>query len=229
MKDIEQKWDKFGRETGSMIYKNKILPTIHGFGRNTSLMIQNDAKSLLFVLSRYKFVAKMLAGKNSVLEVDCSEGLGTRTLLQHIKNYSGIDRDQEKIEAAKEFNKLENSNFYLHDIMMQPPNHIYDAVFSLDSLEHINSDFESIYIENSIKNLDSKGVIIIGCPTLESQAYASEPSKAGHINCKTSSDLMSLVAGYFDNVFCFAMNDEVVHTGFSKMAHYHFVLGAGKK
>ena len=34
---------------------------------------------------------------------------------------------------------------------------------------------------------------------------------------------------YFNNVFMFSMNDEVVHTGFHKMAHYIFAVGCNAK
>mgnify|MGYP007028595943 CR=1 FL=1 len=34
---------------------------------------------------------------------------------------------------------------------------------------------------------------------------------------------------FFDNVFLFSMNDEVVHTGFTPMAHYLFALCVGPK
>jgi hypothetical protein len=34
---------------------------------------------------------------------------------------------------------------------------------------------------------------------------------------------------FFYNVFMFSMNDEVVYTGFHKMAHYIFVLCSGKR
>jgi hypothetical protein len=34
---------------------------------------------------------------------------------------------------------------------------------------------------------------------------------------------------HFDNVFMFAMNDEVVHTGFAPMAHYRLALACGPK
>ncbi len=65
---------------------------------------------------------------------------------------------------------------------------------------------------------------MIGTPSLELQAYASPPSKAGHINCKTGNQLKALLEKYFEHVFIFSMNDEVVHTGFSPMAHYLFAL-----
>ena len=77
--------------------------------------------------------------------------------------------------------------------------------------------------------LHPNGAVIIGMPSLESQAYASAPSKAGHINCKTMPDLKELLEDFFHNVFMFSMNDEIVHTGYHKMAHYLFGLCAGKR
>ena len=68
---------------------------------------------------------------------------------------------------------------------------------------------------------------IIGMPSLESQAYASPASKAGHVNCKSMPELRELMLRYFHNVFMFSMNDEVVHTGHHKMAHYLWAVGAG--
>ena len=68
-----------------------------------------------------------------------------------------------------------------------------------------------------------------GSPSLESQAYASAGSKAGHVNCKSGSELKELFLKFFHNVFLFSMNDEVVHTGFYKMAHYLFAIGCCKR
>ena len=71
--------------------------------------------------------------------------------------------------------------------------------------------------------------MIVGMPSLESQKYASYKSKKGHINCKTGDDLKKTFEFFFHNVILFSMNDEVVHTGFNKMAHYLIVLCTGKK
>ena len=65
-------------------------------------------------------------------------------------------------------------------------------------------------------------------PSIESQKYASYKSKIGHINCKTGDDLKNLFEKFFYNVFLFSMNDEVVHTGFNKMAHYLIALCTNK-
>jgi hypothetical protein len=73
------------------------------------------------------------------------------------------------------------------------------------------------------------GVTSIGVPSLESEQYASEDSKLGHINLKSQKDLKATLSSFFHTVLIFSMNDEVVHTGFAAMAHYSFALCTGKK
>ena len=67
------------------------------------------------------------------------------------------------------------------------------------------------------------------CHRIQSQAYASPPSRAGHVNCKDGKGLKETVQRFFHNVFIFSMNDEVVHTGFHAMANYLIALGCNKK
>jgi hypothetical protein len=80
-----------------------------------------------------------------------------------------------------------------------------------------------------ISPLTPHGVCLLGSPSLQSQAYASPPSKAGHVNCKTAPEFKRLMQKFFHNVFIFSMNDEVVHTGYYAMAHYLWAMGVGKK
>jgi 2-polyprenyl-3-methyl-5-hydroxy-6-metoxy-1,4-benzoquinol methylase len=105
----------------------------------------------------------------------------------------------------------------------------YDGIYSLDVLEHIPQREEDEVIRRIIDALEPHGAVIIGMPSLESQEFASPPSKAGHINCKTESQLRALMQRHFENVFMFAMNDEVVHTGYGPMAHYRLALACGPK
>ena len=83
--------------------------------------------------------------------------------------------------------------------------------------------------QNICKSLHEQGVLIVGMPSLESQKYASEGSKAEHVNCKTQTDLRKLGQRYFHNVFAFSMNDEVVHFRLSALGAYIFILCCGKK
>ena len=109
----------------------------------------------------------------------------------------------------------------IHDFMKSPiSKNEYDAAYALDVLEHILPDNENTFLSNIKNSLTKSGVLIIGMPSLESQVYASHASKLGHVNCKKSEDLKTTLTQHFENVFMFSMNDEVVHTGFSRMANY---------
>jgi 2-polyprenyl-3-methyl-5-hydroxy-6-metoxy-1,4-benzoquinol methylase len=184
-----------------------------------------DPRRLAFVLARYKFVSKMLSGRREVAELGCGDAFGTRIVQQEVAKVTVYDFDPVFIADIKarpsEKWPLEA---HVHDILGSQLPRSYDAIYSLDVLEHIPLEEEGIYVDNLRRSLSDHGVLMIGSPSLESQAYASPQSKIGHINCKSGPDLKALLERYFHNVFVFSMNDEVVHTGFYPMAHYLFGL-----
>ncbi len=57
-----------------------------------------DPKRLVFTLARYKFVAKMLAGKDQVAEIGCGDGFGSRIVRQAVGNLLITDYDSYFIE-----------------------------------------------------------------------------------------------------------------------------------
>ena len=182
---------------------------------------RDDPKRLVFSLARYKFVAKMLSGFGDVVEVGCGDGFGSRIVRQEVNNLLVTDIDPMFIER---FSKVESTNWSIeaavHDILEQPLGHRYDALYCLDVMEHIKKEKEATFLSNICHSLRDHGVAIIGMPSIESQIYASPESKEGHVNCKTGDQLRYSLNKYFDNVFIFSMNDEIIHTGFSKMSHY---------
>src|SRR5262249_30508557 len=60
-----------------------------------------DPKRLGIVLSRYKFVAKMLSGKTRVLEVGCGDGWASRVVKQEVETLVGVDFDPVFVEDAR--------------------------------------------------------------------------------------------------------------------------------
>jgi 2-polyprenyl-3-methyl-5-hydroxy-6-metoxy-1,4-benzoquinol methylase len=190
----------------------------------------DDPRRMVFMLSRYKFVAKMFAGSEHVLEVGCGDAFGTRIVAQAVKHVTGVDFDPTYIESArKTASKRWPITVFEHDILAAPVPGKFDAVFALDVLEHIEQAVEERFLANCLKGLVSHGVCIVGMPSLESQPYASAGARMGHVNCKEQPDLKTLMQKFFHNVFMFSANDEVIHTGYSKMAHYNLALCCGKR
>jgi len=203
---------------------------LESLGLMTSQAWYDDPRRLTFTLARYKFVSKMFAGRRHVLEVGCADAFGTRIVAQEAQRVTATDFDPIFIEDARS-RQTDRWNFecVVHDMLAGPMPGSFDGVYALDVLEHIRPEDEPRFLANMIAPLDPEGALILGMPSLESQAYASPISQEGHVNCKSMPDFKATMERYFHNVFMFSMNDEVVHTGYHRMAHYLFTLCCGKK
>jgi 2-polyprenyl-3-methyl-5-hydroxy-6-metoxy-1,4-benzoquinol methylase len=204
---------------------------ISKFGIMANESWNQDPKRTLFTLARYKFVAKMFSGKQRVLEIGCADAFGTRLVQQEVGEITAIDIDPLFIEDARSRqNPHWPMTLFVHDMLVSlVPGAPYDAIFSLDVLEHIHPSNEKVFMKNLTESLRPGAPTIIGMPSLESQVYASPQSKEGHVNCKSGKKFKSDLEEYFDNVFVFSMNDEVIHTGYYPMAHYLLALCTNKK
>jgi 2-polyprenyl-3-methyl-5-hydroxy-6-metoxy-1,4-benzoquinol methylase len=200
------------------------------FGLMSSQVWQDDPRRLAFVLARYKFVAKMLSGLDHVLEIGCADAFATRIVKQEVRRITVTDFDQIFIDNAREtMDERWPFTAKVHDMLEDAIEENFEAAYALDVIEHIDAAFEDVFVGNIVKSLSPHGVVILGCPSLASQAHASPPSKAGHVNCKDGPAMKELLQRFFHNVFVFSMNDEVVHTGFYPMAHYVLGIGCGKR
>lgn len=182
-----------------------------------------DPKTILFVLARYKFVAKMLAGYGSVLEVGCADGFGSHIVRSSVGLLTGIDIDAQMIESARTLDPDFLIRFFIGDMAsILERDGGFDAAYALDVLEHVEPKDEHAFMSDFLRLAP---IGIIGMPSLESQAYASPLSAQNHCNCKTEDGLRETMRKHYRHVFMFGMNDEVVHTGFGQMCHYRFALG----
>ena len=198
-------------------------------GPSASYTWRNDPRRLTFLLSRYKFVSKLFAGKRHALEVGCGDGFGMRVVLQTVGAVHGIDFDPMFVDWARAHAQREglNCTFSTIDITKEPPSQKFDCAYSLDVIEHIEPSEERDYLRGITAALEPHGTCIIGTPNITAQAYASPQSMEGHINLKSAETLKASMDECFENVFIFCMNDEVVHTGYYPMAQYLFAVGAG--
>jgi 2-polyprenyl-3-methyl-5-hydroxy-6-metoxy-1,4-benzoquinol methylase len=213
--DKERYLSSLGKDYGEFI-----------LGRNTTRILMEDPKLLLFTLARYKFVAKMFTGLEEVLEIGCHEGWGIPLVKQNVSKVHGTDFFVPYIESCNRRFDIEGLTFSSHDILEKPLSKLYDGVFALDVLEHIDPNKEERFMGNAVSSLKNNGRMILGTPSLESQKYASPSSKAGHVNCKTGLEFKALMEKYFEFSVVFSMNDEVLHTGFLPMSQYVFGFGA---
>src|SRR3954447_24412013 len=91
-----------------------------------------DPKRTLFTLARYKFVAKMLAGRNSVLEVGCADAFGTRIVQQAVGKVTATDFDPIFITDVKErMNPHWAFEAFAHDMLSGPVKGTLNPAYAL--------------------------------------------------------------------------------------------------
>ena len=209
------------------IMKNNIGDERITLGSYNSFIIKNTPRRLLFTLSYYKFAAKLLGEGKDVLSVGCNEGLGTILLAEFSKKVIGIDIDKEAIGIANKNYKTEKLEFRCEDFLKTKIDE-FDGLVSFDLIEHIYPENEHMFFNAINNNLKDKGVCIIGTPNETSNIYSTVMNQKAHVNLYSAERLKNSMSKYFEQVFLFSANDEMVHTGFYKMANYLIAVGINK-
>jgi 2-polyprenyl-3-methyl-5-hydroxy-6-metoxy-1,4-benzoquinol methylase len=195
---------------------------------NAQAMIYNP-KQLLFTLARYKFAAKMLTGCKRILDLGCGEGIGTFMLLRETgAEVTGVDFDASQIAYAQQEVQRrvpERVRFLCEDVVCKSiEGEKADGLVCLDVIEHVDKKEQGVFFEHVMATLEDRATAVFGTPNAWAHQHASARSKEGHINIFESERLKETLKAYFGKVVLFSMNDEVVHTGFVKMAHYLMAL-----
>jgi len=221
----EKIWDQY-KETTEKAFGYPEIP----IGPWTSYNLIHDPRHNLFVLSRYKFCAKMLEGKDLVVEIGCGDGFGIPIMAQAVKQLICIDWDERNLEnCSKRLKHLKNVTYQKLDLNQGSASLNADAVFSVDVIEHIDPPHEDRFMKNMCSLLKKESVLMTGTPNIHAEQYASKNSKELHINLKSPKTLRELTLRYFKYEFSFGMNDEVLHTGYGPMCHYLWSMGVEKR
>jgi len=196
---------------------------------NISEIMKRDPRLIGFIAARHKFVAKIFEGLD-ILEIGCQEGFGTMFVAPYVSRVTCIDFYAPFIDGFNQYSAqhLRNCVARQANIIHGPILGPFDGAFALDVLEHIEKEDEAQFWLNLCGSLKPNGIAIIGMPSLESQAYASEASRIGHVNCKTGEELKQCAKNFFSHVTILSMNDEMLHNGYLPMSHYILALCSGK-
>ena len=208
-----------------MSIDNKINPEPVALGRYASEEYIQDPIHLGIVAARYKFCARMLHGFNNVLEVGCGDGFGSPIVASVVKQLTCTDINDPLIEDNKNRNIfLKNVTYEYFDFRDQYYPKKFNGIYLIDVIEHIYQQEEISFMNNILRSLSEYGTMIIGTPNKTAELYSSPCSREAHVNMKDYKELLYLAKQFFNNVFLFGMNDEVLHTGYPSMTHYLWVL-----
>ncbi|MEW6237343.1 MAG: class I SAM-dependent methyltransferase [Candidatus Omnitrophota bacterium] len=191
--------------------------------------IEKDMLRFLIRLARYKFVARLIKKSDCLLEIGSGSGLGCIFLSQHCTEATGVELKCTEIEEARSINRRSNCKFIQGDLFELNLPEKFDVVIALDVIEHLTVEQGNRLIAAMASRCKPHGMIVIGSPSIYSYPYQSPLSQASHVHCYEQEELMTLIDQYYHRTIAFTMNDELVHTGYSKMAWYYFAIGFSPK
>lgn len=180
-------------------------------------------RKILDYLSYYKFASKIIGKSKRVLDVGCSEGFGTYLMGKECGWAKGIDLNPEAISVAKSNFYEKTVEFSLADVLKLDANVKFDAIVNFNAIEHLSTAENHLFWNSHLQLIKSEGLVIIGTPN---------PITLGRndtSNDYTFDHLETEMSRYFDYVFPFVANDEVVHTGNPFLAEFYIFVGCKKK
>lgn len=197
-----------------------MLSTYEGYS------FKEDPFYVFLGLARYKFVVRFLKRTDRVLDAGCGLGLGAVLLSQFAGHVTAADIDGDFIEAnAKEYSDLPNLDFIQLNLLDIPPSSpTYDAVVSLDVIEHFDKRQIEVVAANYAALVRDGGFAVIGTPNIASRPFASQLRLDSHLHEFEHDEFEQLLSKYFKRVFLFSMTDEIVSTAFPKLAWYLMAL-----
>ncbi len=185
-------------------------------------MLENPLMTTI-KLSRFKFASKLISKKDTLLDIGCGQGLSSIFFSDYCKYVYGVDllsdflyHDRKNIKFIKKnIFQLKKNNF----------KHKINLITLIDFIEHFNKSQGSLILNKCSNLLERKGgTLIVGTPSVYSSKYRSKRSRIQHIHEYDGMELKDLCSKYFNRTFLFSMNDELVHTGFYKLAWFNFVV-----
>lgn len=200
-------------------------------GPSASQQWLDAPEHLAMVLARYRAAAALIGDARTVLEIGAGEGVGSRILAKGREWYRGIDTDADAIAVAIEHHTHIRRAFEIKDAhTLDGREQWYDAVVSLDVIEHIPEAQEAGFMDR-VKDvlIGPHSVCVIGTPNAAFEHLASPQSRAGHVNLYTHARLYALMREHFQVVQSFGMNDVALHMGHVEARHYLLMCGIGPK
>lgn len=189
----------------------------------TNQLWRRDPRQLAATLARYRFVAKLLSGRQDVAEYGCADAFGTRLVLQEVEQVTVYDKRPDLIEDVwRRRCDQWPLDAHVHDIVQARLPGRHDSIYSLGALELVGPQDEEAFAGNLRGSLHrDQDVVIVGsaAPELDASRHAAP---AAHR--RSGAKIKSLMECHFHSVFMFSMSGETVLAGIVPGAEYLFAL-----
>ena len=148
-------------------------------------------------LIRYNFANLFVKEGSEVLDAACGAGYGTNLLSKKSKNIIGIDYSSTAIKFAKENYKNKKISFFESNILNFNYKKKFDAIISLETLEHVNKLDGIKWIKKCYSLLKKDGIFICSSPLLRIRNGKPFITNPHHLHEMRRSELEKLLRKTF--------------------------------
>jgi hypothetical protein len=172
------------------------------------------------MLSRYQFIAKLLARSADVAEVGAGDAFGTRFVVREVADVTVYGSDPDLVEdiRARQDERWPLKG-EIHDIVAKPLPRRHNAIFCLDLLDQTDTAELGRCLANLCASLTNNGVLIIGAICRPDTSLETVAAEVERMDVR---ELRPFLENYFDRVLMFSMIDNAVQPGLSSIADYVF-------
>lgn len=168
---------------------------------------------IAFTIARYKFACKWMRETDRVLEVGCGAGFGCNFFSRHVASVTGLDIDEQAVEACRAKYRRPNLSYIIGDIIDPPvtPSPEYDSVVSFEMIEHVDQEAGRRMVANCAAYLKPGGLFILSTP--RSRPDRSVSRRHHHIFEYDHDTFLATLSPHFRRVMVFCQNDEYIYAG----------------
>ena len=153
---------------------------------------------------RYIFASRFCSQKN-VLDLASGEGYGTSFLSKKATHIHGLDVSPETIHHAKSKYSGSNIDFVEAKATELPfENTSFDVVVSFETLEHLSSEDQQLFISEINRVLKDDGLLIISTPNKKVYSDDANYSNPYHLSEFYKNDFEIYLKAYFQHVSIFS-------------------------
>lgn len=180
--------------------------------RVNPFMVGQDQDNYFIHLARYMFVVRQLNKTDSVLEIGCGTGYGSRLLSDHCKEVVATDAEKGLADFWRKYDKA-NLKF-----TEQMPSGKFDVVVSFEVIEHVEETEAPKFLENLKSRLTDRGVVYLSTPRALPFEERSRNRQLEHPKEYSPQEFRDLLSRHFSRVFLFGQNDSLISTQNPAMA-----------
>lgn len=181
------------RELSGKLYHRHVLGQLYDLGHGKERQIATKLRGIRADhKARYEFVGSHCGEVESVLDIACGIGYGSKILSRKLRcaEITGVDLSEFAISFAKRYYSGPNIKYICDDARKHAAGREFDVIVSFETLEHIDVEDEYLSLLRGLVNADGK--LFISTPNQDLYPF-DKTKNPFHVRHHTDQELVAVL------------------------------------